>query len=271
MRVLFTGHKGFLGRELIPKLSTYIDVITYPDELEDVRGLKSFVKSKEVDAVIHAAARGGRRTSIDNERILVANLASSLNVAHLDLPTLSFCSGAIYGRQSSIFLAKEESSGNRYPDDIYGQSKFLFHETIKNSGNVTFLRYFNVFGLSEGFDRFISFNISRYMEKSPQVVYKDFFMDFFYVHDSIPIILDWLNLRLVPNEVNLVYPEKLKLTQVCNIINTLNDYSSPITILDHGDGKDYCGDGSLLRSLNYKLVGLREGIKQVYSDLKKLN
>jgi len=264
MRVLFTGHKGFLGRELIPGLQKQVKVIEYPYELADFKHLYNFVKEKRIDYVIHAAARGGRRTKIDTERTLMDNLTASINVLRLDIPTVSFCSGAIYGRQHSIYLATESQSLQRYPVDFYGQSKFIFRSYASQFEHITFLRFFNVFGQTEGLDRFISYNLNRYKEGKPMTVYRNFIMDFFYVKDLLPILFDWLGGIKLPQDLNLVYSQKFSLIEICEIINQLDRHNVPIELLNTNEGIDYCGSGELLNSINYEFVGVSKGIKELY-------
>jgi len=260
MNILFTGHKGFLGRELIPELANSFKVHAFSGNLLDFDLLKRFVVDHSIERVIHAAARGGRRIREDSASTLAENFTTSVNVRNLGLPTLYFCSGAIYGRQKPIYKVREDCANYRYPNDYYGQSKFLFREIAIDDEQSTFLRYFNVFGESEGPDRFITHNVQRYRQKLPMRVFENFFMDFFYVKDSVPLIFQWLKEKEIPREINMVYEDKLSLVQVCELINGLNRYSVPIDLDSSEEGKDYCGDGSTLASLKLPMLGLLNGL-----------
>jgi len=264
MKVLFTGHRGFLGRELIPVLQEQVQVFEYPSDLSDFKYLSDYVKQNKIDFVIHAAARGGRRTKIDTEGTLIDNLTASINVSHLDIPTVAFCSGAIYGRQDSIYLATESQSLQRYPVDFYGQSKFIFRSYASQFEHISFLRFFNAFGQTEGLDRFISYNLNCYKKKMPMTVFKNFAMDFFYIKDLLPILLDWLSGIKLPQDLNLVYSQKLTLIEICDIINQVDNHIVPIELMDTQKARDYCGSGELLKSLNYEFDGLGKGIKELY-------
>ena len=70
MRILFTGHRGFLGRELIPHLegqghNVVTSMIDYSSEFEVNQFLRFEREYKDFDYILHAAIRGGRRIRKD--------------------------------------------------------------------------------------------------------------------------------------------------------------------------------------------------------------
>ena len=261
MKTLFTGHRGFLGRELIPELVKEFEVYMFEGDLRNFDQLSAYVSANKIDRIIHAAVRGGRRFKVDDYSVLEENLASSINALRLDLPMIAFCSGAIYGRQKNILNAKEEKAGSLFPEDFYGQSKFLFRQLVKGDSDVSLLRFFNVFGVLETPERFLRTNISHYWNRQPMKVFRDFYMDFFYVQDSIPILLSWLSGEKIPNEMNLVYQEKFLLSEICSKINNFGPYRVEIEIDEREHGSDYCGDGSILASMGLDLKGLDYGVQ----------
>jgi nucleoside-diphosphate-sugar epimerase len=268
MRLLFTGHRGFLGRELVPILRNDFEVLTFEGDYSVYEPVEKFVRENAVDKILHAAVRGGRRNKLDTQEILQNNIETTVNILRLHLPTLLFCSGAIYNRARSIYRAKEVDSLSSFPRDYYGQSKFLANSLAKNQPHCNVLRFFNVFGPTEGFDRFISFNISRYLDREPMIIFSDFEMDFFFVKDSVPVISSWLNGEQLPPEINMVYETKYLFSEICKFINSLEDYSVPIDIQDSGKKKHYSGNGELLSSLGFDFQGLEEGILQMYKWIK---
>ena len=48
MNILFTGHRGFLGKELIPNLSTECKIFMYDGDLCDNSGLVNFVNKNSI-------------------------------------------------------------------------------------------------------------------------------------------------------------------------------------------------------------------------------
>jgi nucleoside-diphosphate-sugar epimerase len=267
MKILFTGHRGFLGRELIPELSKKYEILTFTGDLLNVRQIEEFVRKKGITRIIHAAVRGGRRTKNDSPKILAENFATSMNIRSTGVPTLYFCSGALYGRNKSIYRFPETMAGSNYPSDYYGQSKFLFRQIAINDEDSFFMRYFNVFGLSEGMDRFISYNIQQYKLGKSMKIFRDFRMDFFFVKDSIPLISEWIKGTILPKEINMVYEEKLYLSQVCQQINTLDSHRVSCDLDFTEKGLDYCGDGSKLASLRLPQQGLSLGLRFMYEQM----
>jgi nucleoside-diphosphate-sugar epimerase len=179
-----------------------------------------------------------------------------------------FCSGAIYNRNTSIDEAGEENSLSSYPSDFYGQSKFINNFLAQGQENCTSLRYFNAFGKSEGSDRFITFNLIQYIQHKPMIIFKDFQMDFFYVQDTVPVLASWLNESILPREMNLVYQEKLFLSEICAYINTLSDYEVPIHFQERVHAQNYTGSGKIFESLKLPHLGLKSGIAVTYEFLK---
>ena len=264
MKVLFTGHRGFLGREIIPEINKSVEICCYQGDLRDYSQLSQFVADQKVERVIHAAVRGGRRNRIDTYLDLAENLVSSMNVLRLQLPTISFCSGKIYGWQNSIENKSENDFEGIFPEDFYGQFKYMFRNLVVNEENIKLLRFFNVFGISESNERFMKANIARYAKKEKMIIHQDFTMDLFYVKDSVPIISDWLNGLEIPKETNLVYSQKRKLSEICSIINELDTHKVDICVEDKNSGKNYYGNGQNFSKLGYKAAGLEAGIRIMY-------
>lgn len=269
MRILFTGHRGFLGRELIPILGDSFDVVEYQGDLTNWPEFDKFVEINKIERIIHAAVKGGRRNKIETTETLVNNLQAFFNVVKTQIPTLTFCSGAIYDRGRSLDSISENASGGVIPIDYYGQSKFIINKVAAWENAVSTLRFFNVFGISEGMDRFISFNLSQYANRKPMVIFTDFYMDFFYVKDLIPVLHAWLDGKILPKEMNLVYMHKYLLSDICAIINELSSYKVPVLQEGAPTEKNYTGDGSLFLGLFPSTLGLERGIYEMYQQKRK--
>ena len=158
MTILFTGHRGFLGRELIPLLSQDFEIVTYDGDLVNHELLLNFIERNSISHVIHAAAKVSNRWETDTSDNLINNLKMTLNIVNLCLPVLTFCSGKVYGYQKSIDNVSENDAGKRYPDDFYGQGKYIIRKLIEDKSSVNLLLFFNVFGKSEDSRKFIKAN-----------------------------------------------------------------------------------------------------------------
>lgn len=267
MKILFTGHKGFLGKELIPQISKRHEVLTYEGDLLNYKKLASFIKFNSVTKVIHAAAKLNITSRINGADLLNKNVEMVDNLIKLNLPTLTFCSGKIYGYQNGIHNAKENEMFT-YPEDYYGQSKFIIKKNVEDNKYFTIIRFFNVFGFYENNQRFIRSNLLRYANQKSMIVNQDLEFDTFYVEDCLPIIESWLSGTLNYKEVNLVYPNKLRLTDICAMINRLEEHKVEIILKSNKLGDSYSGNGDRFASLGYDLLGLEKGLSIVYSRIK---
>jgi hypothetical protein len=102
------------------------------------------------------------------------------------------------------------------------------------------------------------------------LIHQDIIMDTFYAKDTIPILKAWIRGDKVPKNINLVYKNKLRLSDICSIINDISTSKVEIEIQNKLQGNNYYGNGSLIEELNFSLKGLREGISEVMSELRDL-
>ena len=113
--------------------------------------------------------------------------------------------------------------------------------------------------------RFIKANIQRYINREDMVIHEDKQMDFFYMEDLVNLVDYFLSCEeWVYEEVDCVYMDKPKLTDIAKIINSLSDYKVGVE-LGINKGNPYIGTW---RGLPIRLVGLEKGIKNTYSRLK---
>lgn len=267
MIILFTGHNGFLGKELIPKISNKYQILSYEGDLSNYEKLDSFVESNSITKVIHAAAKIDIPFGMNGAELLLKNVEMVNNLIKLNLPVLTFCSGKIYGHQNGIHRAKENETF-LWPEDYYGQSKFIVKKLIEDNKNFTIIRFFNVFGNYESSERFIKSNLLRYASHKPMIVNQNLEFDTFYVEDSLPIIESWLSGALNYKETNTVYQNKLMLTDICEMINKLDKHKVEIVLKNKELGKSYSGNGDRFSALGYELLGLEKGLSVVYSRIK---
>jgi GDP-L-fucose synthase len=268
-KILLTGHRGFLGRELIPHLE-YQGHIVYTNDLDycDKIALDKFISNKKINFILHAAIRGGRRTKKDTSEEFYNNILMFENLLSYDIPIINFCSGAVYGRNRSLDGVKEEQFGEATPTDYYGLSKYIISHRCRSKDNIYNLRLFAVFGPEEPYGRFIKNNIKNYVNKTDIIIFKDKYMSFFGIEDTKKVI-DYflLNHKTCPRELNLVYQERTSLTDVAELINTLSHHKVNIFKKEEGWDSNYYGCGKVLGSLNINLNGLFEELRNCYTTI----
>jgi hypothetical protein len=95
-------------------------------------------------------------------------------------------------------------------------------------------------------------------------------MDFFGILDAKKVIDLYLSgKKNLPQELNLVYPETTKLSEVAEMINNLSDYKVPIDILECGFDKSYCGSSEYLYDLGIQFNGLKKSLQYCYDSFVK--
>ena len=275
MKILFTGNRGNLGKELIPLLEEEHSVQCYDIDYSNFDNVNSFFRHRQIDFIIHAAIRGGRRVRADIADDFYNNMIMFENLAAQNIPMINICSGASYGRQDDIFKVDERNFGERIPTDYYGLSKYLITHRCRQLKHIYNLRFFNVFGACAPRDMFTTANIINYINKREIVVFKDKFMDFFGVRDAFKVIDLYLKSgkdRLsLPKELNLVYPKVTLLSEVAGMINNLSDHDVPVDVLEPGTDRAYCGSGHELSKLGLELDGLQKSLEYVYENLRQRN
>ena len=175
--ILVTGGAGFIGSNIVHALSQRGEAIFVVDNLKrpekfhnvvdaevvDYMGKEEFIErlergefSGKFSAVFHEGACSDTM-EMDGEYMMRNNFRYSVALLHFcqkeKIPFLYASSAAVYGAEEGF---TEERSGER-PLNVYGYSKFLFDQYVRNywkqhgerGAQVVGLRYFNVYGPRE--------------------------------------------------------------------------------------------------------------------------
>jgi GDP-L-fucose synthase len=152
------------------------------------------------------------------------------------------------------------------PSEPYGYSKKVIARSILNQDNFYNIKIFGVFDENELDTRFIKANLKRYIAKEPIQIYKNKYMDFFYMQDLVSVVKYYIKEANPPKEFDCVYEEGSPiLTQLATMINELDEHKVKILVGDP-DGDSYTS--KYRTQLPIEFIGLEQGIKQVYNKLK---
>ncbi len=195
-RVCVLGAAGFVGKNLL-RDTDWVGVTRQELDLTDPEAVKEYFRKHEYDVVIHCAVIGGSRLRPDDGEVFYKNLLMFENVV------VAFKGKLIY------FSSGAALRGNP-PSDPYGMSKWLIDRRIETLPNAYSLRIWGCYGPGEPSTRF-----SAVCKKEGHVVInQDKYFDFIDVEDVRKIVQEYVSCKWeMPKVCNLVYPEKLLLSQ----------------------------------------------------------
>ena len=276
MNILIIGKNGFIASSLSNLFSkdNYNVTQTSSSELDfmNENQVDNFVNSiSNFDYLIFTPVYGGRRTKEESEEIIEKNKIMYHNLLkHKNKFKLVFYfgSGAAFNRNTNIYNYDNDKLGESIPNletDYYGYSKYYIENDIRNHKNIINLRIFNCFGINEAEDRMIKGNILNYINGQDMTIHQDKYFDFIYIDDLYQIILSFIKGEQHNKEINCVYSEKLKLSDVAEIINNLDEKKVNIKVLDNKLGNSYCGFKNYTDFASVK--GLKNGINFMYNKI----
>jgi UDP-glucose 4-epimerase len=267
MKIIILGSAGFLGRELSTLFHGSIRIKRSDCDLLNLESVEKLANEhfNSETVLINCAGKSWYNNSPDaftDNLVMYYNLSKHFNKCY---KVFLFSSGAEYGKAVSN---APDMNMNPFEinDNYYGMSKAFITKDCRKFNNVFNLRIFGCFGLTEPDKKFIRSNILKYIKKENMLIDADRSFDYFYVEDVCRVIIYLINNDIKEHEMNLTYSDKIKLSQIAEIINSLNDYKVEIKCLKAGN--DYTGEPKILQDMSLEFVGLTEGIKRVYQTLK---
>jgi len=145
-KILITGHKGFIGKNLYKFLSKK----NFKVNGFDLKKNKKFPVIKNYDWVIHLGANSST-TETDVEKIFKQNYEFSLKILK---ECIKYNVNLQYASSASVYDKKKgfKETSKCYPKSPYSWSKYIFDKYVEKSKYkiiVQGFRYFNVFGQNE--------------------------------------------------------------------------------------------------------------------------
>jgi dTDP-4-dehydrorhamnose reductase len=196
MKVCVLGAGGFVGKHLI-RNSNWVGITRNDLNLEDQDEVEKYFNTNIYDVVIHCAVVGGSRLKKDKGDVIWKNILMFENVIKVFKGKL-------------IYFSSGAALRGTPPTDPYGLSKWIIDKRIDTIPNAYSLRIWGCYGENE-----LSTRFSAVCKREGHVVIdQDKYFDFIDIEDVKKIVQEYVTCRWVmPKLCNLVYPEKLLLSQ----------------------------------------------------------
>lgn len=221
--IIVTGGAGFIGSNIVKALNDKgitdilvvdnlkdgtkfvnlvdLDIADYMDKEDFLIQIMAGEEFGDVEAIFHEGACSST-TEWDGKYMMDNNYQYSKELLHYclerEIPFLYASSAATYGGRTSDFI---ESREYEKPLNVYGYSKFLFDEYVRQippeaNSQIVGFRYFNVYGPREGHKgsmASVAFHLNTQLNngESPKLFEgsENFKRDFVYVGDVADVNL----------------------------------------------------------------------------------
>lgn len=257
LKIFFTGGSGFIGRNVIELLGDTYDFL-FPTskelDLTDADAVLNYLKTNNVDIVIHAANVGGNRSRRWEgvEWVLEKNLQMFFNLVRAKKfykRMIVLGSGAEYDKRNDIVKVREDDFDKNMPSDYYGFAKYIMATYAQNVDFITHLRLFGVYGKYEDYHiRFISEAICRALLDKPITINQNVHFDYLYIHDFVNMLDYFIRNKPKHSFYNVGRGETIDLMSIAKKVLSLSDKNVAIVVNKPGLNKEYSANIDRLKS-----------------------
>lgn len=277
--ILLTGSGGFIGKNLKSYLYKKYNLLTprsFELDLTDEHAVRQYFSENQIDFIIHCGTTGGARGIEDKDTTIEDNLAMVDNILKFKQPdtrVILFGSGAMYDKSRNLHKVKESEIGEVIPQDLYGKSKMMIAQKIKNRTDVLCLNIFACYGYGEKENRFPSYAITQVLNKETIEINQNVVFDYLFVEDMQKIIEYFIENIPQDNIINITPDKSISLLEIAEIVNSFSEEKVDITIKNPILNNEYTGDNFLLRKNypNINFTNIIDGLKKLYDYKKDCN
>lgn len=275
MRILLTGSGGFIGKNLKSYMQDKFELLTprsYELDLTNSDAVAEYFRTNDIDFVIHCGSIGGARGVQDKDSTIEDNLAMVDNILlnkKASAKVILFGSGAMYDKSRALHKVKESQIGEVVPNDLYGKSKLLISEKIKNRQDVLMLNIFACYGYGEKENRFPSYAINQVLRGEAIEINQNVVFDYLFVEDMEKIVEHFVSHFPTDKVINITPTNSISLLEIAKIVNSFEKKKVDIRIKNEVLNNEYTGDNTLLLK-NYpelQFTDIKDGLKKLYESI----
>lgn len=258
MKIAVIGARGFVGSSICQHLKlqhTVIPVTRDTVNLLDSVQVSNFVHEHSFDVIINCAASMNNVSGIDDARNNFGMFMNFYDNRKKFGKFINMASAAEYDRRFNIDQVNESEIFNRMPVDSYGWSQNMKSRISAQTSNFYNIRIFNCFGNNEIVTRIFP----RFLRQGYIEITDDRYFDYFSVHDMVAVVKHCAEQDWSENDINLVYQDKYKISEVLRKFAIGNNIEPKILIVSESEN-NYTGNAEKLKKLSLPLQGLDFGL-----------
>ena len=261
MKIAVLGAKGFVGSNITKHLGQKYQVTAVTRDMLDLldnNQVKSFLEQEQFDVVINSAITNSDIDSLSDARNNLGIFMNFYNNKKYFKKFINLGSGAEYDRTRNIEEAVEESIFDAVPKDSYGFGLNVKSRISAETPGFYNLRIFNCFGKGELNTRIFPKLLTDTLDGF--AISNDRYFDYFCIQDLCTVVEHFVDNTELVYDVNCVYRNKYKISEVAKMFLTLHKIDKEI-IIESTSENNYTGNGEKLASLNLPLIGIVQGLK----------
>lgn len=271
--IFITGGSGFIGKNLNEYLAGSYNLFSPSHkelDLLDESSVVNFVKKNNIHIIINCANIGGGRDTTHVKDVVHTNLRMFFNImkcSDIVKKVIHFGSGAEYDKSKPIIDVREEDSKKSIPKDDYGFYKYVCSRFIEKSKNIICLRLFGVYGKHENYlFKFISNAIVKNLLHMPIFIKQNTIFDYLYIDDLMYMIKYFIEHEGPEHIYNATRGEKIDLKTIAEMINSVSDYTSEVTVLNPGFNNEYSSNNDKIVKVikDIQFTPHKQAIRKLY-------
>lgn len=257
--ILITGGQGFVGSIIKRQLDGCILTPTIDQlDLQNSDSVRDFFNSHSIDTVIHCALTGREDLFSTDPKYTTDSLWMFRNLyrhRHQFGQLINLGTAYEFDLQQNNWLVSEDDMLDHLPQTSYGLAKNLISRVIKDTDNFYNLKLFGVFHQEEQPQRFFK----KLFTEGRITVNQDCYMDYIYLEDLVPMIKTIISGTAVHREINMVYAEKLRLSEMALEFAEIHNIPRQNIKINALGTNNLTGRSDRLAHYGFDLQGLTKG------------